>query len=85
MNDMVDRAYLKSIGLSEDQSGLLLEALDREKRLRVILLQEGISPKIAESILRVTDSEKIDFGNEDLLREKIRVEWADFIKNSMVL
>ena len=76
---MIDKAFLQRIGLNEDQITLLTDALNKESRYRQILLQEKVNPGAVEPIIRVTKLEEIDFRDEDLLREKIGVEWADFI------
>lgn len=72
---MIDDKYLRSIGLDDKQVSLLKDALRRESRYRVILLQEGMEPKAAEVITRGTKLEDIDLDNEDLLRIKIRQQW----------
>ena len=76
---MVNREYLERLELTEDQITLLMEALKKESRYRDLLGKERVSSAVIESILKVTDLEKVDLSNEDLIREKIRVEWADFI------
>ena len=76
---MIDNAFLQDIGLNENQVTLLREGLDHESRYRQILLQEGVNPKVSESIIRNTKLEEVDLTNEALLREKVRIEWHDFI------
>lgn len=76
---MIDNVFLNRIGLNEDQIILLTDELNRENRFRQILYSERVSPSAIEPIIRTTDLSEIDFSCEDLLREKIRVEWADFI------
>lgn len=76
---MVDRKYLERLGLKEGQITLLMEALKKESRYRDLLGKERVSPAVVESILKVTDLEKVDLSNEDLIREKIRLEWGEFI------
>lgn len=76
---MIDKEYLQGLGLTGEQIQLLTDALNKESRYRRILLQEKVSPGIIESIIRTTKIEEIDFGNEDLLREKVRAEWKDMI------
>lgn len=77
---MIDNAFLRDIGLNENQVTLLREGLDHESRYRQILLQEGVNPKVTETIIRNTRHGEVDLTNEALLREKVRAEWADFIK-----
>ena len=76
---MIDDVFFREIGLTGDQIALLRERLDHISRYRQTLLQEGVNPKCVEKIVRATKPEEIDFNNEDLLREKVRVEWADFM------
>ena len=76
---MISREYMERLGLTEDQITLLSEAMKKESRYRQLLSQERVSPTIIEAIMRTEDLEKVDFSNEDLIREKIRVEWADMI------
>lgn len=76
---MISREYLERLELTEDQITLLMDAMSKESRYRQILSQEGVTPSIIEPIMRTVDLEKVDFSNEDLLREKIRIEWADMI------
>jgi len=76
---MIDNDFLQHIGLNEDQILILKDGLDRESRYRKILLQEGISPGVVESVIRATKLEEVDLDNEDLLREKVRAEWDGLI------
>lgn len=76
---MIDNEFLQRIGLTEDQITLLRDRLDQVSRYRQILLQEGVSPKYVETIIRATKPEEVDLSNEDLLREKVRVEWDGMI------
>ena len=76
---MISREYMERLGLTEDQITLLSEAMKKESRYRQLLSQERVSPTIIEAIMRTEDLEKVDFSNEDLIREKIKTEWADMI------
>lgn len=76
---MISREYLERLELTEDQITLLMDAMKKESRYRQLLSQERVSPSIIEAIMRTVDLEKVDFSNEDLIRELIRVEWADMI------
>lgn len=76
---MIDTVFLQRIGLNEDQIRLLKDGIDRESRYRQILLQEGVNPGAVESVIRATKLEEVDLSNEDLLREKVRVEWDGLI------
>ena len=81
---MIDKELFCQIGLNADQISILEDALNKEKRYRQILLLEGVSPRVVESIIRTTKLEEIDLDNEDLLREKVKVEWSDMIVKSRV-
>lgn len=76
---MISREYLERLELTEDQITLLMDAMKKESRYRQLLSQERVSPTVIEAIMRTVDLEKVDFSNEDLIRELIRVEWADMI------
>ncbi len=76
---MIDKELFCQIGLNADQISILEDALNKEKRYRQILLLEGVSPRVVESIIRTTKLEEIDLSNEALLREKIKAEWRDLI------
>lgn len=76
---MVSREYMERLGLTEDQIILLSKAMKKESRYRQLLSQEGIRPSVIEPIIRAEDMEKLDLSNEDLIREKIRIEWGDLI------
>lgn len=70
---------MERLGLTEDQITLLSEAMGKESRYRQLLSQEGVTPSVIELIIRIEDMEKLDLSNEDLIREKIRIEWEDMI------
>lgn len=76
---MISREYLERLELAEDQITLLMDAMKKESRYREILSQEKVAPTVIESIMKTVDLEKVDFSNEDLIRELVRVEWSDFI------
>lgn len=68
---------MERIGLTEDQITLLTEALDKESRLRRIMESEHF--RHIETIVKRIDIETLDLSNEDLIREKLRIEWDGFI------
>ena len=74
---MIKDEFLREIGLNEDQISILRDRLDREQRYRELLGLEYVDH--IEDISKVTDIDTVDFSNEDLLRLKIRTEWAGFI------
>lgn len=76
---MISADYMERLGLTEDQISLLSEAMKKESRYRQLLSQEGVTPSVIELIVRNEDMEKLDLSNEDLVREKIRIEWEGMI------
>ena len=74
---MVSREYMERLGLSEDQITLLMDAQEKESRFRRILESEHCTH--IEAIVRLTDMDSLDLSNEDLIREKIRIEYDDMI------
>lgn len=76
---MVNEEYMKSLGLTEDQITLLMEAQNKEQEYRRLLLSEKINPLAVEAIIKTTDLSKEDLSNKDLIRVKIQAEYGDFI------
>lgn len=76
---MISREYLERLELTDDQITLLMDTLRKESKYREILAQERVTPTVIESIMKTVDLEKVDFSNEDLIRELVKVEWSDFI------
>lgn len=74
---MISREYMERLGLTEDQITLLMEAQDKESKYRRLLESEHCTH--VEAIVRLTDMESLDLSNEELVREKIRVEYDDMI------
>lgn len=72
---MLDRKYMQSIGLTDEQIELLQEGIDFEKRYFRAMIDAGVPAKAADLHARMTRSEDIDFSDEELLRLKIREEW----------
>ena len=68
---------MERLGLSEDQITLLMDYQDKESRYRRILESEHCTH--IESIVRLTDVDALDLSNEDLIREKVRIEYDDLI------
>ena len=74
---MISRRYMQRQGLTEDKITLLMKVQEKESKYRRLL--ESVHCTHIEAIVRNTDIETLDFGNEELLREKIRAEWGAFI------
>ena len=68
---------MERLGLTEDQITLLMKAQDKESKYRRLLESEHVLH--IEAIVRLTDMESLDLSNEELVREKIRVEYDDMI------
>lgn len=75
---MISRKYMERIGLTEDQITLLMDAQEKESRFRRILESENVTH--TEAIIKLTDMETLDLSNEDLIREKVRIEYGDMIR-----
>ena len=76
---MIDKEILREIGLTDDQIVRVLQLNDRIFRFRSILLSEGVSSHAAELIIQATKDKDLDLSNTELLKEKIRIEYGDFI------
>ena len=74
---MISREYMERLGLTEDQITLLMDAQSKENKYRRLLESEHCTH--IEAIVRLTDMESLDLSNEELVREKIRVEYDDMI------
>ena len=74
---MISREYMERLGLTEDQITLLMDAQNKESKYRRLLESEHCTH--IEAIVRLTDMESLDLSNEELVREKIRVEYDDMI------
>lgn len=68
---------MERMGLTEDQIKLLTDALEKESRLRRIMESENI--RHIEPIMKLMDTETLDLSSEDLIREKLRIEYEAFI------
>lgn len=77
---MIDEKFLKEVGLSQEQKSLILEAIQKERLYHSILIEEGITPKIALKIIEATQLSEVNDTNEDLLRLKVRETWKDFMR-----
>ena len=74
---MISKGYMEKIGLTEDQISLLMDIQEKESKYRRILESEHCIR--TEGIIRLTDMESLDLSDEDLIREKIRIEYEDMI------
>lgn len=76
---MVNDSFIDSLGIDPDKAETLKTALKKDSFYRNILYKVGVFPGAIETILKATDTSKIDETQADILTEKARVEWADFI------
>ena len=74
---MIDKSIIER--LPPDTATELQDALKKESFYRNALYKAGVSPSIIESIMKVTDTSKVDTSKPDLYIERTRVEWQDFI------
>lgn len=76
---MITQKFLESLDLPPDKAAALQDALRKDSFYREVLHRAGIMPKMVELILRTVDTSGIDLEQGDLLTEKAKIEWADFI------
>lgn len=76
---MIKRTFLERLGLTEEQIIPLMEIIEKEAKYRKLLYQEKVMPSAVEAIISVTDIENMDLSNEALIREKISIQYSDFI------
>lgn len=76
---MITNEYIDSLGLAPDKAEELKTALKKDSFYRNILYKVGVFPGAIEAIMRTVDPADIDEAQADILTEKARVEWADFI------
>ena len=76
---MVTNEYIDSLGIDPAKADALKDALKKDSFYRNILYKVGVFPGAIEAIMRMTDTTKIDTTETEILTEKARTEWADFI------
>ena len=76
---MVNNAFIDSLGIEKEKADALKDALRKDSFYRNILYKVGVMPGVIESIMKTVDPADIDETQADILTEKARVEWADFI------
>lgn len=81
---MVNDSFIDSLGIDKDKADALKDALRKDSFYRNILYKVGVFPSVIESIMKTIDPADIDETQEEILTEKARVEWADFIQNKGV-
>lgn len=77
---MINKDFVNSLNLPAEKTAELQAALDRESYYSSLLYRAGIMPGAIGAIMRATDTGKIDPEKDDLNMERVRVEWAEFIK-----
>ena len=76
---MVNNAFIDSLGIEKEKADALKDALRKDSFYRNILYKVGVMPGVIESIMKTVNPADIDETQADILTEKARVEWADFI------
>lgn len=76
---MVTDKYIDSLGIEKEKAEALKDALRKDSFYRNILYKIGVFPGAIETIMKTTDTTAIDTTEVDLLTEKARIEWAEFI------
>jgi len=79
---MITQEFLASLDLPPDKAAALQDALQKDSFYREVLHRAGIMPKMVELILRTVDTSGIDLEQGDLLTEKAKIEWRDFIQQN---
>lgn len=76
---MLTEKFIESLDLPPDKAAALRDAVQKDSFYRGILQKVGIYPAVIETIMRTVDASEIDPTQAELLTEKARIEWADFI------
>lgn len=76
---MITNEFIDSLGMEKDKADALKTALKKDSFYRGILYKVGVMPGVIESIMKTVNPADIDETQADILTEKARVEWADFI------
>ena len=76
---MIDSKFLRGLGLTEDQISAVGDAMKEESRFRRLLFRSGIAFGAVDPIVRATSIEDVRSQSDDLLIEKIKAEYSDFI------
>lgn len=76
---MVNNAFIDSLGIEKEKADALKDALRKDSFYRNILYKVGVFPSVIEFIMETIDPADIDETQEEILTEKARVEWAEFI------
>ena len=76
---MVTNEYIDSLGIDKEKADALKDALWKDSFYRNILYKAGIMPGVIEDIMRITDTSTFEEDQAEILAEKAKIEWADFI------
>lgn len=76
---MVNDSFIDSLGIDTEKADILKDALKKDSFYRNILYKVGVMPGAIESIMKCTDTAEIDPAEVEIMTEKARTEWADFI------
>lgn len=78
---MINSAFLQKIGLTKEQISAIEDARREENRFRRLLIRSGVSVVAVDPIIRGTELDEVRGQKDDLLLEKIKIEFSDFITN----
>ena len=78
---MINSAFLQKIGLTKEQISAIEDARREENRFRRLLIRAGVSVVAVDPIIRGTELDEVRGQKDDLLLEKIKIEFSDFITN----
>ena len=79
---MITNEYIDSLGIDQDKADALKTALKKDSFYRNILYKVGVMPGVIENIMRMTDTSTFEEDQAEILTEKARCEWRDFIPAS---
>jgi len=79
---MVTNEFIDSLGIEKEKADALKTALKKDSFYRNILYKVGVMPCVIENIMRMTDTSTFEEDQAEILTEKVRCEWRDFIPAS---
>ena len=76
---MITQEFLESLDLPPDKAAALQDAMKKDSAYRNMLHHIGVMPGAVEPIMRTVDAAALDLDDMELLTEKAKTEWRDFI------
>ena len=74
--------YIETLDLSDERLEALRDAAIKDAYFRTVLGRIGILPRMINNVMKLVDLDSVDLNNDDLMIEKARAEWADYIPKS---